>query len=818
MRRMRDFLMAIRFARRQPAFVGIAVLTLALGIGANATIFSFVNTVFFRPLPVRNPGELVSVFTTDAAYPERLLPVSYPDFVDYRESHVFVDLAAEVRLQLNIGDGSGPPERVIAASVSANYFDVLGVRPLLGRTFTASEDAPLDAHPLIVISSRLWRRRFGADPQIAGRTIAVNGQRYTVIGVADDGFRGATLLSTFDAWVPISQRHGIVGFLEPWFLARRARMCAVYARMKSPNDFQQATTGLSAVAARLAIAYPQDNRTRGTTLVPFTQAAIDPNLRAPVVRMAWFLTIVVGLVLALACTNVANLLLLRALARDREIAVRLAIGASRGRLVRQLLAESVAFATLGGLAGVLVAVWGRQLLWTFKPPLVPDTLVVPFDRNVLLYTLAVTLLTGLVCGVVPALHASRPDIVTSLKGPITSGATAARRRFSAKNLLVVGQIALSTLLLVGTGLVLRSLARAEGIDPGIAADHLIVLNMNPDAMGYDRGRAVAFFQRVIDTVNGVPGVRSAAFAFNKPLTGAIFAFFYLEGKDVPSPTEGAPIATNAADTHYFATVGLPLLEGRNFTASDAEESEASIIINKTVRDRYFARNESPVGRHMRFVDTPTPFTIVGVVADSAYSSIGEQTPNYFYYPFRQAYGAGEVTLYVRTNAAPQALVGTVRSAIQALDPNLPLYNIGVVSDVVTQSLWVPRAASALLGFFGALGLVLAAVGTYGVMAFHVDQSRREIGIRMALGEARTAILTRVLQRGMTLVGIGLFIGLAIAVTTTRFIATFLYGLSATDVVTFAVATIVLAIAALGATLLPARRATRVDPLIVLRAE
>jgi predicted permease len=815
---MRDFLMAIRFARRQPAFVGIAVLTLALGIGANATIFSFVNTVFFRPLPVRSPGELVSVYTTDASYPDRLIPASYPDFVDYRASHVFADMAAEVRLQLNIGDGSEPPERVAAASVTANYFDVLGVQPLLGRTFTASEDAPLDAHPLVVISSHLWRRRFGADPQIAGRTIAVNGQRYTVIGVAADGFRGATLLSTFDAWVPISQRHGIVGFLERWFLARRARMCAVYARLTSPDDFAHAGAGLSAVAARLAIAYPQDNRTRGTVLMPFTKAAVDPNLRSGIVRMAWFLTIVVGLVLALACTNVANLLLLRALARDREIAIRLAIGASRGRLVRQLLAESVAFATLGGLAGVLVAVWGRQLLWTFKPPIVPDTLVVPFDRHVLLYTLAVTLVTGLVCGLVPALHTSRPDIVSALKGTPSGGPTSIQRRFSAKNLLVVGQIALSTLLLIGTGLVLRSLDRAQRIDPGFAADHLIVLNMNPDAMGYDHGRAVAFFQRVVDTVNGLPGVRSAAFAFNKPLTGSIFAFFYLEGKNVPSPTEGAPISTNAADPSYFSTVGLPLLEGRNFTAADTEESEPSIVINKTVRDRFFAPGESPIGRHMRFLDTPTPFTIIGVVGDNAYASIGEQTPNYFYYPFRQAYGAGEVTLWVRTKGAPQALIGTVRSAVQALDPNLPLYNVGVVSDVVTQSLWVPRAASALLAFFGVLGLVLAAVGTYGVMAFHVDQSRREIGIRMALGEARGAILGRVIRRGMTLVAIGLLIGLIVAATTTRFIATFLYGLSATDIMTFAIATIVLAIAAFGATLVPARRATRVDPLLVLRAE
>jgi predicted permease len=819
MRGMRDLLMTFRFARRQPAFAGIAVLTLALGIGANATIFSFVNTIFFRPLPVRHPNELVAMFTADSSFQSRLLPVSYLNFRDYRDSQVFADLAAEVRLDLNVGDGGGPPERVSAASVTANYFDVLGVAPRLGRTFAPAEDAPIDAHPVIVISSHLWTRRFAADPQIAGRTIAVNGQRYTIIGVAADGFRGATLLSTFDVWVPISQRRGIVGFLDRWFEARQASFCAVYGRLKTPDGFAAATAAARTVSARLATTYPQENHTRSAVLVPFADAALNPNQRQPVIRMAWFLMVVVGLVLALSCTNVANLLLLRALSRDREIAVRLAIGASRGRLVRQLLAESLAVAALGGGLGMLMAIGGRQLLWTFRPPAVPDTLVVPFDWHVLLYTLAATLCTGLICGLVPALQLSRPDIVSALKGQ-RGGPTAAARRFSAKNLLVVGQIALSALLLVGTGLVLRSLDRAQHLDPGMAADQLIVLNMNPDAMGYDRPRAVALFRRVIDTVQALPGVRSASFAFNKPLTGALTALFYLEGKNLPSPTLGAPIATNAADPSYFTTVGLPLREGRTFTTADTEDSAPSIVINQSLRDRFFDRGENPIGRHMRFVDVPTAFTIIGVVGDAAYASLGEQTPNYLYYPFQQAYGAGEVTLYVRTGTStdPRPLVATVQRAIQALDPQLPLYNAGVVADVVTQSLWVPRAASALLMFFGVLGLVLAAVGTYAVMSFHVDQARREIGIRMALGEARGTILTRVVRRGMTLVGIGLAIGLAIAIATTHFIAAFLYGLSATDGVTFAIAVVVLAVTACGATLLPARRATRTDPLLVLRAE
>ncbi len=810
-----DLTGACRFARRRPAFTALAVLTVALGIGANTTIFSFVNAVFFRPVAVSHPESLVSLFTSDTSYQGHLLPVSYLNYVDYRDSHVFQDLAAEVRLDLNIGDGTAPPARVPAASVTANYFDVLGVRALVGRTFAPGEDTPVDAHAVVVLSAHLWRERFGGRPGIVGTTVAVNGMPYTVIGVASDGFRGATLLSAYDLWVPIGQRRGIVGFLDRWFGARQAAMCAVYGRLRSPGDLDRAAVATRTVSETLASAYPRENHARRTIVVPLVDAAVNPNQRGQVVRLGWFLGIVVALVLALACTNVANLLLLRALSRRREIAVRIATGASRARLVRQLLTESLLLASAGGALGMILALAGRRLLWSFKPPSVPDTLVVPFDQRVWIVTLAATILTGVIFGIVPALQATRTDLTTALKGtePRTMG-----RRIPLRHVLVVGQVALSLLILVGTGLLLRSLERAERVDPGIAAAHLVTVNMNPDSVGYDRPRALALFRRVLDTVQAMPGIRRAAFAFNKPLTPAISALFYLEGKDVPSPASGAPIATNAADPGYFDTVGISVQEGRTFTPADTEESTPSIVINEALRDRYFSPGESPLGRHMRFVDVPTAFEIVGVASDAAYAAIGEETPNYLYYPFTQAYGAGEVTLYVRTRGEPGPLVDTIRRTVQALDPGLPLYNVGVVSDAVTASLWAPRAGAALLGFFGALGLVLAAVGTYGVMSYQVDESRREIGVRMALGEGHSSIVRRIVGRSLGLVGAGLAIGIAAALATTHFMATFLYGLSSTDFVTFAITPLLLAVAALVATIIPARRATRVDPLRVLRSE
>jgi predicted permease len=548
----------------------------------------------------------------------------------------------------------------------------------------------------------------------------------------------------------------------------------------------------------------------------FNDAALNPNQRTAIVRLSWSLAAVVGLVLALACTNVANLLLLRAFGRRREIAVRLAIGAGRGRLVRQLLTETVLLTLVGGLAGLAVGAAGRRLLWTFKPPTVPDTLAVPFDARVLACTFAVTVIAGLVFGLVPALQGSRGDLISVLR--TANVAEPGGRRFTLKHVLVVAQVAISLLLLIATSLAVRNLNNALHLDPGMATDRLITLNMNPDSIGYDRPRAVTFFRRVVETIDAIPGVRSTAFSFNRPLSGAQSALFYLEGKSTPSPHDGAPVATNAADPRFFATAGLRLLEGRNFTPRDDDQAAPMIIINETLRKRYFAPNESPVGTHMRFVDVPTPFEIVGVVTDAAYAAVGEATPNYYYYPFLQAYGAGEVTLFVRTGVDPATLTGTIRQSIQALDPNLPLYNLGVVSDVVRTSLWAPRAVAALIAVFGAIGLVLATVGTYGVVAHQVDQSRREIGIRLALGATRMEILRRVLVRGMTLAAIGIATGIAVALVTTRLVASFLYGLSATDIVTFTLTPAVLALAAFGATLLPAYRATRLEPRQVLQAE
>jgi len=810
---LRDLRYAGRRLLATPGTTLIAALSLALGIGANTALFSFVNALFFKPLPLTRPEELVALYTTDPAFPG-FAPSSYPNFLDARNDHsVFAGLAASLNVEVSLGESGPDREQVAGAVVSADYFNVLGLHPQRGRFFLAEEEQA--GHPVVVLSDRLWRRRFHADPAIAGKLVRLNGRPFVIIGVAPPGFAGPGRLLAQELWLPIGARQGIVGApLVNWFDFRDSLMLDVLGRLRPGMGLDRARAGVSSLGHRLEQTYPQENHARGMTLLPLSQSALNANTRDRDLRLAWFLMTMVGLVLALACTNVANLLLTRALGRRREIAIRIAIGADSGHLVRQLLTESLLLALLGGACGLLLGAWGRHLLWAFRPPNIPGTLDVSFDARVLLFTLALTLLTGVLFGLVPALQIRRPDLVPALKAASTPPPV--RRGLSLRTVTVVGQVAFSLLLLIGTGLFLRSLESASHIDPGFDAPHLLAVSFNLEGAGYDPVRALDFCRRASETVAALPGVRAAAAGLNRPLSQGLGGGFFIPGRDVPSPREGAAARTNGVDTSYFSTLGIQILRGRPFTLADNADSRPVAVINRTLADRYFTGSD-PVGQRLQFLGSQLQVEIIGVVADVKYSGLGEEPRPYIYFPLAQAL-AGETTLYVRTQGDPAAALAGVRSAVQALDPNLPLVRVTTLPTVLAQSLWASRAGAALLALFGILGLVLATVGTYGVMSYAVDQRRREIAIRMAIGEPRSGILARVLRHGMGLVAAGLALGFGTALLTTRLVAAFLYGVSPYDLLTFLAAPLLLAAAAFCATLVPARRATAVDPLTLLRGE
>jgi predicted permease len=803
---------AVRQLIAQPAFTSIAVVSLALGLGANVTFFTFVNALFLQPLPVTRPAELAALYTTDPDFPG-FLDSSYRNLRDLRaERAVFSGLAVFLPVRVTLRAAGGDVERMAGEIVSSDYFAVLGVRPALGRAFAPYDDELLGAHPEVVLSYGLWERRFGADRAILGRQLSLNGRAFTVVGVAARGFHGARPLADPAFWLPLSMRQGIVG--EPqidWFKERAALMLNAVARLAPGVGDRQASAALATLSANLRREYPDENKNRAFALLPLAKATLNPNARGRVVLAGWLLMTMAGLVLTLACANVASLLIARTLARRREIAVRIALGVGRARLIRQLLVENLLLALLGGGAGLLLAVWGRRLLWLFRPPGLPDNLDVSFDLRVLAFALVLTLVTAVLVGMAPAAQTVRTDVLSALKNQ-----AAAARRMGGRGALVVGQIALSLLLLIGTGLFLRNLRQAQAIAPGFAAERLLVLSVDPGAEGYDDQKGLDFCRRAAERVAALPGVRAAALGANRPLERGLGGRFLIEGRQSPSPQDGAGVRTTSVGPGFFAAAGIPVLRGRPFTAADRDGAPTVAIVNQTLASQFWP-GADPLGGRIRFVGTKVPLEVVGVVADAKYGALGEPPQGYIYLPLLQSFG-GQATLWVRTEQDPARLLDSVRRAVHDLDANLPITGVRTAPDILAQSLWAPRAAAAILAFFGLLGLVLAALGTYSVMSYAVERRRREIGIRMALGARRGAVLQRVLRQGLTLAACGLALGLLAAATTTRLIGSFLYGISPFDALTFGAASLTLAAVALLATLVPAWRATGVDPLIALRAE
>ena len=813
-----DLRLGLRQLLKSPGFALVAIATLALGIGANTAIFSFINAFFLKNFTVRAPEELVTLYTTDERNPG-LLPVSHLNFRDYQDQNeVFSGLACFGFAPANLVV-DGEPSQLNGEIVSGNYFDVLGVSAALGRTFRPEEYATPGTHPVIVLGFAFWQRQLGGDRDIVGRTLLLNGSAFTVVGVAPADFKGLNTLNSPDFWVTTASHKLILnGLFLNFFDLRRALLFNLVGRLKPGVSVTQAEAGLQPISARLAADYPNDNQGRGLRLVPLAESGINPNQRQNFKLAGVLLLSLAGLVLFIACANIANLLLARATGRQREVALRLALGAERSRLVRQFLTESLLLSGLGGVAGLFVAQWTQQLLWSLRPPFFPADMVISLDGRVLAFALLTALTTGLLFGLAPAWSATKPELTAVLKEE-TGGAAARAPLFSFRNLLVAGQIALSVIALVVAGLFIKSLRHAQQDDPGWDTRHLGLLSVNLSAQGYDGQRGLGWLRSAVERVRTLPGVTGATFATGSLLNGGgLLRTLRPQGDDDNLRTNGVLMSYNHISPGFLRTMGIPLVAGRDFTDADDTTRPGVVLINEHMAKLAWPGRD-PLGQKIKVFGSEIPVEVVGVVKDVTFDNIGEDPKSYVLFPMAQEPDrAGFATLHVRTAADVAALMPAIRKEIQALDPALPLLNVTTMEENIRQGLWAPRTGAALLSLFGGLALLLAAIGVYGIMSYSVGRRTREIGIRMAIGARSADVLGLILNQGLLIVAVGMVLGLGAAWLVARNFENLLFGVGAGDPATYALITLLLAGVALFACWLPARRATKVDPLVALRTE
>jgi predicted permease len=811
---MADLWQDLRFGARmllkQPGFTLIAALTLSLGIGANTAIFSLVNTVLLRPLPVAQPDRVVEV--TPLRKGADIGAISYPFYKDFRDKNEALDGLAAYRFVPMSLSRSGSNERLWGYLVSGNYFDVLGVRAAQGRMFTQEEDRAPGAHPVVVLSHGCWQRRFGGDPNLVGETITINNHSFTVVGVAPPEFNGTVLIFTPEIYAPINMAKQI----EPganWLENRNNGVIFALGRLKPDVTVAQAKAAFDALAVQFGREYPGFEDIRFNISPP---GLVVPMLRNATLGFTGVLLAVVGLVLLIACVNLANLLLARAARRRKEIAVRLSLGASRFRLIRQLLTESVMLAAAGAALGLLLAWRLVELVKAFKPPVDFSLTIDPkLDWRVLVFTALVSLVAGVLFGLIPAWQATKPDLVPALKDETGIGGY---RRSRLRNGLIVAQVALSLTLLVAAGLIVRSLQQAQTLGPGFNIEHTVTASFDLSLQGYDRPRELAFYKQLMPRIEALPGVLSASYINYLPLNlDRSSSAIYAEGQPFTRRADLPDILTNNVWPRYFETMGIGLLEGRDFTMQDDKEEARPAIVNESFARRFWP-GQSAIGKRLSQGGPDRPFwEIVGVVKDSKYWSVGEAPQPFVYYPMPRNYG-GTASLVARTTGDPQSLLGAIRREAQRLDANLPVYDAKTMSEHMRLSLFPLRTGAWVAGGFALLALALAGLGIYGVMSYAVSQRTRELGIRMALGAQRRDVLRLVIRQGMTLALVGLALGLAGALTLTRLMTSVLVGVSATDAVTFISVTLLLTMVVLIACYVPARRATKVDPMIALRCE
>jgi putative ABC transport system permease protein len=799
----KDLKHALRGLLKRPGFSLVAIITLGLGIGANSAIFSVVNGILWRKLPYPNPQQLVMVWENHQA---RGGPVrewlSPSDFNDWRDQNsTFTQMAALNDWGPTL-TGGGEPEPLVGAAVSHDMFSLLGVAPFLGRSFLPEEDQP-NAPNLVVLSHRLWQRRFNSDRQIVGKTISLNQESYSVIGVMPAQFE-----------FPIIPNAELWRTLRPVLNPSCQRGCLVLrsiARLKPESTFEMAQADAGTIAGRLAVQYPDSNAKVGATLVPLHEQMVG-SIRTPLLVLLG----AVGFVLLIACANVANLMLARAATRDREMALRSALGAGRLRLIRQLLTESVLLAAIGGAAGLALGFWLLRLLLAVSPPGTPGLQQIHIDLYVLSFTFLITVLTGLLFGLAPALQLSRIDLNRSLKDT-GKGVPGAARGGRLRGALVISEMALALILLIGSGLLIKSFILLQRVDPGFNPSHLVTLRVILNKTPYpDMPQVLNFYSQLLDRVKALPGVQSAATISTLPLSAnATDTSFLIEGQPQPPPNQQPVAWYNSVSPDYFRAMELPIIRGRSFTERDNEKSPLVVIISETMARRYWP-NEDPLGR--RIGRGPDRWReIVGIVKDVKHFGLDAATPATMYFPMQQV-PARAMNLVARTSGEPLSLGPALRAQVWAGDRNLAIANLGTMTDLVSSSISQQRFILLVLGCFAAVALILAAIGIYGVMSYAVSQRTHEIGIRMALGARMADVLKLILRNGIALTMVGVVIGIALAFALTRLMSSLLFGVTPTDAMTFTIVSAGLILIALAACYIPARRATKVDPMVALRYE
>lgn len=811
-----DLRFALRILVKSPGFSIVAFLALALGIGVNTTMFGVVNSLLLRPLPVSHPEQLVQLYTSDARIGRQ--PNSYLNFLDYAEQNsVFDGLVAYQFTPLGLTSG-GETTNILGQLVSGNYFSVLGLQPELGRAFLPEEDVTPNANPVVVLSHRFWKK-LGGDPAIVGSVLMLNGRSFSVTGVAPASFGGIDVGVTPDLWVPIAMREWILP-ADDWYANRRALMLNVFGRLKPGISITQAEAQLKTIARQLEQAYPDFNQERSVALRPIeqakTQGLAGSGNESDLRNVSVLLLSAAGSVLLIACANVANLLLARATTRQREIAIRLALGASRGRIIRQLLTESMMLALAGGVGGVVLAYWLGDLLLSLMPPSpVPLTVDPQPDGRVLLFAFLLALGSGIIFGLAPAWQTSRWDLTRGLRERAATANFASR--FNLRNALVIAQIGASLLLLIGSGLFLKAFYHAQAIAPGFRTEGVAMVSFDLTLAGYDKERARQALRSILEDVRRDPQVRSADFAQSVPFGfGSMGRTIYADDR-APDATDNRKFANVSEITPgYFSTMGIPLLKGRAFAELDAEAPVPRVAIISQAMAREFWPGQLAIGRRFRFFQGE-PIEVVGIVQDVKLFSLGE-APTWIVYLPMHTQPQGGATLLINTIGAPGSALAEAQRVVRRVDTHIPITYAKTMREHLAVALWPSWMGAVLLGTFGLLALVLASMGVYGVMAYSVSQRTRELGIRLALGAQAHQVVGLVVRQGMMLAAIGLVGGLLVAFGATRLVAALLYGVNPSDPWVFAGVTTLLGLAALAACYWPARRALKIDPVVALRFE